>query len=206
MARNKRISFLAELTKGSKTVLDIGTDHGLVLLEALKKGYIENAIASDLREKPLAQAKKILAGYNVSYFQSNGFESIKMPFDLAIIAGMGANLIGDILQKAPFGKQIYILQANDKIELLRQFLCENEFKIIDEFIIEDKFDYVVLKVCRGKMDLLEQDLYLGPILKYKPEAMKYYQKKAKQIKKIMLKVDEKRYDVLDKMYRIYQNL
>ncbi len=46
MARNKRISFLAELTKGFKTVLDIGTDHGLVLLEAFKKAILKkrNAI------------------------------------------------------------------------------------------------------------------------------------------------------------------
>lgn len=205
MARNKRISFLAEQTKGYQTVLDIGTDHGLVLLKAFKKRYIKEAIASDLREKPLGQAKQNLKGYPVTYILSDGFKSVKKPFDLAIIAGMGAYLISDILKNAPFGKQTYLIQANDNLEVLRQFLCDNEFKIIDEYLIEDKFDYIVLKICRGKMNLLEQDLYLGPVLKHRLEAIKYYQKKAQQIKKIMTKADSERYEILEKVYNIYKN-
>ncbi|MDR4968893.1 MAG: class I SAM-dependent methyltransferase, partial [Acholeplasmataceae bacterium] len=164
MARSKRIEFLAELTNGHHHVLDIGTDHGLVLKIAFEKGYIEKAIASDLREKPLKQAEKNLKNYPTSFIKSDGFLNVKEKFDLAIIAGMGSYLICDILDHAPNSEITYLLQPNDKIEILRAYLMKHHFKIIDEYLIFDKFYYVIIKAIRGKMVLNESDLYLGPIL------------------------------------------
>jgi tRNA (adenine22-N1)-methyltransferase len=206
MARNKRISFLAELTKGYDRVLDIGTDHGLVLLKAFEKGYIKEAIATDLREKPLKQAEKNLKNYPVTYILSDGFLTVKNPFDLAIIAGMGAYLIADIMNQAPEGNQVYILQANDKIDMLREYLGSHGFKIIDEYLVQDRFFYVILKVIRGVMLLNEEDLYLGPILKNKPEALEYYARKAQQIEKILPGADRERQIELEKMIKIFKNL
>ena len=206
MARNKRISFLAELTKGYDRVLDIGTDHGLVLLKAFEKGYIKEAIATDLREKPLKQAEKNLKNYPVTYILSDGFLAVKNPFDLAIIAGMGAYLIADIMNQAPKGNHVYILQANDKIEILREYLGSHGFKIIDEYLVHDRFFYVILKVTRGVMLLNEEDLYLGPILKNKPEALEYYARKAHQIEKILPSADSERQIELEKMLKIFKNL
>ena len=206
MARSKRIQYLAELSKGYETVLDIGTDHGFVLEIAFENNWIKSAIASDLREKPLNQAKKHLSKYPVEYVISNGFENIKQNFDLAIIAGMGAYLISDILDHAPKGNQIYLLQANDKIEILRTYLMNHGFSIIDEYLTYDKFYYVILKVQRGEMTLSEEDLYLGPKLKYKKESIPYYAKKASQITKILNKTDEKRREVLEKVLKIYKNI
>lgn len=205
MARNKRIDFLAELTKGYDTVLDIGTDHGLVLKKAFEKGYIKKAIASDLREEPLNQAKANLEEYPVSFVLSDGFKKIKMDFDLAIIAGMGAYLITEILKDAPKDKT-FILQANDKQEILRSYLNDSGFEIVDEFVIHDKFYYVMIIVRAGQMSLLEDDLYLGPKLKYKPEAKPYYQHKIKQYQKIINHVDEDRQKELLKLIKIYSML
>ncbi|TNF07749.1 MAG: SAM-dependent methyltransferase, partial [Bacillota bacterium] len=162
MARNKRISFLAELTKGYHKVLDIGTDHGLVLKKAFEKGYIQEAIASDINEKPLNQARRNLKNYPVHYVTSDGFLAINESFDLAVIAGMGAYLICDILNHAPKHDVTYILQANDKHEILRKYLMDHGFKIIDEYLVDDKFPYLILIVKRGSMILSEDELYLGP--------------------------------------------
>ena len=103
MARSKRIQYIAELSKGYNRVLDIGTDHGFVLEIAFDNHWIKSAIATDLREKPLNQAKKHLKDYPVEYVISDGFEKVTQDFDLAIIAGMGSYLICDILDKAPVG-------------------------------------------------------------------------------------------------------
>lgn len=205
MARNKRIDFLAELTKGYDTVLDIGTDHGLVLKKAFEKGYIKKAIASDLREEPLNQARANLEKYPVSFVLSDGFKKIKEPFDACIIAGMGAYLIAEILKCAPKDKT-FILQANDKQDILRSFLNDSGFEIVDEFVIHDKFYYVIIVVRAGRMSLLEDDLYLGPKLKYKPEAKPYYQHKIKQYQKIINHVDEDRQKELLKLIKIYSML
>jgi len=206
MVKSKRIQFISELTKGFNKVVDIGSDHGLVLLEAFKNGYIKEAIATDVREKPLKQAMKNLENYPVKFILSDGFLNIKEHFDLAIISGMGSYLISDILIHAPKNNEVYILQANEKTEVLRKFLLENQFKIIDEYIVFDKFYYVILVVTSGLMTLDENDIYLGPILKNKPESKNYYQQKIKQIDKIYSKTDPERQIVLDRMRQMYKNV
>jgi len=205
MARSKRITFLAELTKGYHTVLDIGTDHGYVLLEALQKGYIKKGIASDLRFEPLLQAKKNLENVNAKTILSDGFLNIHESFDLAIIAGMGAYLIGDILDHAPKDDRTYILQANDKPEILRTYLMEHDFMITDEFIVKDRFFYVMMKAKRGKMSLSSKDLILGPVLKHKPEAIPYFEHKIKMLSKLLNQVDEKRKQEILDLITIYQS-
>lgn len=207
MARSKRIKFLASLTQGHHTVLDIGTDHGLVLKEAFDLGYIKDAIASDINEAPLLQAQKNLKNHPVKYVQSDGFSHIKDNFDLVIIAGMGAFLITQILDRAPNSDGItYILQANDKTSYLRKYLCDHGFLIEDEFIIVDRFYYEIMIVKKGQMNLSETDIVLGPKLRLKPESQKFYLYKAAQILKIIHKTDEKRRNELEKLYKIYQNL
>ena len=84
--------------------------------------------------------------------------NVKKTFDLAIIAGMGSFLICDILEHAPKHEVTYILQANDKIEVLRAYLMDHGFKIVDEYLLFDQFYYVILKVIRGKMMLSEYDI------------------------------------------------
>lgn len=202
MVKNNRIQTLAKLTKGYHTVLDIGTDHGLVLLEAFKKNYIQAAIASDIREKPLNQAKRNLEGYPVSFVLSDGFSQINQAFDLAIISGMGARLIQKILVHAPKDK-IFVLQANDKHEELRRFLNDHHFEIIDEKVVFDQFYYVIIVVKYGKMDLTETDLYLGPILKMKPEAKSYYEFKRRQYETILPKVNGARKKQIEKIINFF---
>ncbi len=206
MARSKRILFLAELTKGFNSVLDIGTDHGLVLEKAFEKGYIHKGIASDLREKPLKSAENNLKNYPVTFVISDGFLAIKEPFDLVIIAGMGAYLICDIMDNAPKEDVTYILQPNDKTEILREYLMNHGFMITDEYLIQDKFFYVILRVKRGVSKMNQEDLILGPILKTKPESRKFYDQKIEQIDKIYNRADEKRKEELDKMRQIYKNV
>jgi tRNA (adenine22-N1)-methyltransferase len=192
MVKNKRIGLLSDLCKGYDTVLDIGTDHGLILLEAFKKGHIKKAIASDLREMPLKQAYKNLKNYPVTFVLSDGFLAIKESFDLAIISGMGAYLIGEILDHAPNSNITYVLQPNDKYEDFRRYLTNHGFRIKDEFLIFEKHFYIVILADRKKEILSEEDIILGPKLRFKKEAMDYYHYKINQLERIIHQVDEKR--------------
>ena len=205
MAKNKRIDLLASLTNGFKKIVDIGCDHGLVLKEAFLAHGIQEAIAVDINMKPLKQAEKNLKGYPVTFIQSDGFKEIKQSFDCAIIAGMGAHLISDILNNAPKHDITYVLQPNDKVDILRTYLNESEFKIIDEFVIYEKFFYTIIVCKRGVMKLDQEDLVLGPKLKHKKEAKAYYKYQLKNIHQIIDRVDPIRYEELKKLARIYQN-
>lgn len=202
MVRNKRILFLSSLLKGFDTVLDMGSDHGYVLEEAFIKGYIKKGITSDVREMPLQQSLKTLKNYPVKGILSDGFLAINESFDACVIAGMGAYLISEIMMHAPLHDAIYILQPNDKYAHLRQKLEDLNFKIIDEFIVHDRFYYIIMKVIRGKMHLTDEDLILGPFLKNKDEAIPYYHKRLKMIENIMHQADEIRQQELKQEYQI----
>jgi tRNA (adenine22-N1)-methyltransferase len=206
MVKSKRISKLASLTKGFDIVLDIGTDHGLVLKEALDLNYIKKGIASDIRKGPLNKAKQNLEGYPITFYLSDGFLSIDESFDAVIIAGMGSYLIGDIMKNAPQKEITYILQANDKVEALRESLQNQGFKILDEHIIYEMHDYIILVVQRGYMRLSKSDLLLGPFLRHKVEAKSHYEKQIKKIESFIDQVDENRKKELLKQIDIYKNI
>ena len=57
-----RIELLSSFTKGFDTICDIGCDHGYVIIDALNKYGIKHAIAADINEGPLNQAKKNAKG------------------------------------------------------------------------------------------------------------------------------------------------
>lgn len=188
---SKRIDFLASLTKGYNTLLDIGSDHGLTIKKALEKKYIKNAIATDINPKSLNKAIKNLKGYPVDFIVTDGFKNIDNFYDLVIISGMGAYNISLILENST-KDVVYILQPNDKEEYLRNYLTNNNFKIIDEYVIEDNFFYPVIKCVKGKEVLSKEDIYLGPILKNKNERINFFKYKIKKFKKIHATSDKEK--------------
>ncbi len=206
MVRNKRILFLASLLQGYDTVIDIGSDHGYVLEEAFKRGYIRYGIATDVRKMPLENSLQTLKNYPIKGVLSDGFLTIKDDFDCAVIAGMGAHLIADIMANAPLNDAVYILQPNDKHTSLRERLNALGFMITDEFIVHDKFYYLVMIVRRGHQDLSEEDLLLGPHLKLKEDAIPYYQRRIKTFENIMETADETRVNELKNEYQYLRKI
>lgn len=188
MIKDNRLNTIASLIdKNTNTLLDIGTDHGYLIKIAFQQNLIKKAIASDINKMPLATAQTNLKDYNVEFVISNGFENIKTKIDTVVIAGMGANLINKILDKAPEDKNItYILQANNKVEKLRQYLSDNNYLIIEEIIVKEKdYYYIVIKTIRGKNKLSFSEVYLGPIIKTKKSSLPYYENKLEHIKKLI---------------------
>ena len=183
----KRLDFIASLLKGYDTVLDIGSDHGYVLKKALDQNFIKKGIASEIAEGPLANAKSNLLNYPVTFYLSDGFDKIVADFDIAVISGMGVYTIIDIINKGP--KKTLILQPNDKLEVLREYLSNNGYKIVNEYITFDKFYYIILKVEPGMENLSDEDIYLGPKLKQNPDAKDYYKQKYDQLNEILLVCD-----------------
>lgn len=202
-----RIAFIGELTKGYETVIDIGSDHGLVLKYALDHKYIKHAVASDINKGPLNHAKKNLAGYPVRFYLSDGFKSVDKDYNLAVITGMGPHLIIDILKEVMhLEDKTYILGANEKIEVLRTWLSNNGFNIVDEYVIFDGFYYVFLKVIKGSMTLTEEDIYLGPKLKTKKEAQAYFKHKYNHYLDLSKKAKGEKLVEIEKTLQLFSNV
>lgn len=152
---------LAKAIKGYHIAIDIGTDHGYVLKYALDHQFIQRGIAADIAEKPLELAKQNLKGYPVTFYLSDGFLDVQEPFDVAVIAGMGAYTISHILKGAPEGDYDLILMAHDHLDDLRAFLKDNGYKIMYEEVIELKRFYHLIKAEKSIMVLTDKERITG---------------------------------------------
>lgn len=157
MEDKKRLLDIISLIDKNKKVIDIGTDHGLVPLYLAKNGISENILATDISEKSLDKLRMRLDDNLrriITTKVTDGFVGIeKQDKQVAIIAGMGANTIIDIIEKSlDFAKNLdyLVLASNVNTEKLRTYLVDNNFEIIKDFLsYENNKYYDILKVRFG---------------------------------------------------------
>ena len=68
-----RLQMLADMVRRGSAVADIGTDHGYLPLYLVQKGIAKRVIASDVRLKPLENAKK-----NLEPFCAEGLAEVRL--------------------------------------------------------------------------------------------------------------------------------
>ena len=167
--------------RGGRLVADIGTDHAylpIYLCEqrrltpvATPNGETICAIAADINKGPVERADEHIAAARLSRYvktvQTDGLTGLDVydPADI-IIFGMGGELIMRILQEAPWVKNKAIglvLQPMSRGHLLRQWLCENGFRICGEAISDTaKFYQTIYARYDGVGEsYTEEELLLG---------------------------------------------
>ena len=158
MNDKKRLMDIINLIDKRKKVIDIGTDHGLVPLYLAKNGISYDILATDISEKSLEKLKLALDEDTKKIIRTkvtDGFKNIEKAHNqVAIIAGMGANTIMDIIKASMnFAENLdyMILASNINTEKLRTFLSENDFEIINDFLTyeNDKY-YDIIKTAYNK--------------------------------------------------------
>ncbi len=151
---------------------DIGSDHAWIALRSILNGDAVRAVASDLREGPLARGRENARRYGIwdesclQFILSDGFDRLgSFDFDCACICGMGGELIADILDRyGPHPTCRCILQPMTAQDDLRRFLWENGYQITDErYTCERDKPYAVLStIYTGKQTpYTYADLFLG---------------------------------------------
>ncbi len=185
-----RINEIVKNINGN-TLLDIGTDHGYVLIKALKEGRIKRGIAVEVAKKPLERAKKNAKKHQVEdlilFILSDGFKNVKEEYDIVSITGLGYKTIENILLQDHKTPNYYLLGTHSKVERLRSFLTNNNFIIKDEILVYEKHYYVIIKAIRGNEKLSSEAILLGPILKEKISSIPYYEEKLNKINEIINK-------------------
>ena len=158
MELSKRLNLIVDYIENCDTLVDVGTDHGYIPIYAVKSGICKNAIASDINRDPLDKAKlnSIFESVdeNIDTRLGSGLETIKSgEAQVAIIAGMGGNLIRDILEadKDKVKSLDYlILQPAQNPEVLREYLYTNGYEVIAEDLCIDEEKYYELFKVRAK--------------------------------------------------------
>ena len=140
-----RLKKVADYVRKGVVLADIGTDHAYIPVYLILNGKISRAYACDINEGPLDNAKRIIEEGDidgVTLLISDGFEAL--PEDCAedfVIAGMGGELISDILSRCSWiknKKYNLILQPMTRAEVLREYLYSNGFAIDDECFAQEK--------------------------------------------------------------------
>lgn len=125
-------------------VCDVGTDHGYLPAALIKCGRVTSVVATDIREKPLENARNNLARLgveNVRLLLCDGLSGVsRVDADTVIIAGMGAEVISGILERCDFVRDpsvLLLLQPMTSPELLRDCLAAQGFRVEREPTVED---------------------------------------------------------------------
>ena len=212
MRISDRLQAITFFVPYNSKVIDVGTDHALLPIYLIENDLVCNPIiASDNKYGPLETAKKNIEVYDlkdkISICLSDGLKDIEADFNCVIIAGMGGSLISKILndskEKLTKAKTL-ILQPNNSEYVVREFLKNNHFKIVNEMIVyEDDHYYTIIVAEHGENDYDEYDLLYGPILRREKSInfMDMLNKKADKLYEIIQKYQNKD----DNQYKILCN-
>ncbi len=150
-----RLLACCRFVKPGDRVADIGCDHGYLGIHLLQEGIASSMIEADINEGPLDSARRNAAKFGVngkmSFYLSDGVQSIPRDFDCMVCAGMGADTMMSIIHNACHWlrdpKYRLILQCQSKRPELRQWLYDEGFRINRETLAKDgKFVYSIMEV------------------------------------------------------------
>lgn len=204
-----RLNAIVDIVPECKKAADIGCDHGKVAVALVKKGKAKSVICTDISSKSLEKARKLakteeLVGV-VSFRQGDGLKVLKEnEIDVVVIAGMGGELMTDILQNGKGSvPETLVLSCNSAAEILREWLSKNSFLIEDEeLILEGGHYYPVILARQGQPQKLSDiELEFGPvILKKRPKVLKKFLKRkietTREIRENLFKANKQNKDEL----------
>lgn len=161
MKLSNRLEMVVSFVKDGESAADIGTDHGHVPVELVKRGIVKRALAMDVRKGPLSKAEENIAAAGmkekVETRLSDGVRKLAAgEADSVIIAGMGGELVIHILED---GRHVWdsveqwVLSPHSEIHKVREWLWNHGFPIVKEdMVYEDGKFYTVLDVRKRQED------------------------------------------------------
>ena len=202
MKINDRLKKIGDLVDANSFCLDIGCDHAFLDIYLVKKNKNIKAIASDIAEGPVKQAKDNIKREgleeSIEVRLGDGLDTYTDEVNTIIISGMGGrNMIGI------FKKNIKVLKNVDTIILspnnyqidVKKFLVKNGFYIDDEELVKDKkFIYQIIKFKKGKRHYSKKEYFFGPVLLQKKGTLfEEYYKREKLSREILISILPKNY-------------
>ena len=128
---SNRLKNIVDMIEPCRLLADIGCDHGITAIEALRTSKAQRVIAADINEGPLSAARENSVREGTAdrtvFVLSDGLYSIPQKEDIEciVIAGMGGILIRDILERGGL----------DRFKSLRQLILgpQSDLCLVREF-------------------------------------------------------------------------
>lgn len=206
---SKRLLKIADFIDDNKVVYDVGSDHALLPCFLILNNKCKKVYACDNKKGPLKKASLNIEKYGlegkVIPVLANGIDDIENDVNIITISGMGFYTVKDILDNKDLSKyEKIIVQVNKDTKMLRKWISDNRYKIIDEAIVKDDFFYeiVVFNASKGPvLSSFEQEY--GPInLMNKTDTfIEYLSQKRLKLASINEKAKKKEYE--DKIKELF---
>lgn len=140
-----RLQAVLDLIPAGSVLLDIGTDHCKLPAQALLSHKISAAFAADINQGPLDAAKRQLLSQGlaskVPLFLSDGLKSIPLEVleqvTTVAVAGMGGELMEQILKNAPLEPDLWVLQPMSAIYELMDYMAAHGYAILAAKLAQD---------------------------------------------------------------------
>lgn len=138
-----RLKAIADRLYTGRRLADIGSDHAYLPICAVSHGICPSAVATDVRKGPVASAREHIekAGLSdrIEVRLGDGLTVVdRSEAESVVIAGMGGELIAELLANAPFafdGDQQWLFQPMSHPEALRRFLLTHGFSLVEDTVI-----------------------------------------------------------------------
>ena len=189
MKINARLKKIGDLAPANSFCLDIGCDHALLDIYLVHKNKNIKAVASDIAEGPLEQAKENIKRERlekeIEVRLGDGLSTYSKEIDTIIISGMGGrNIIGICKKDLKILKNIdtLIISPNNYQEDVKRYLCKNGFYIEnEEFVKDKKFIYQIIIFKKGKHKYTNIEYFFGPVFLVKKGVLfrEYYEREMK---------------------------
>lgn len=206
---SKRLKNVADMVTKGYIVADIGTDHGYVPIYLIKNGIVPKAYAMDINEGPLKIADKNICLESlqdkITTVLSDGMNEMTSEMaESVVIAGMGGDLITDILNRGKNIKGIkeLVLSPHKRVDIVRKYLLDNNWKITDEnMVIDNNKFYTILRAVPEKeeSEYDETEIMYGRLLltTKNPVLKKYLEKENKMYEEVLKKVENSKNETIN---------
>ena len=171
MKLSKRLTTIASLVPNGIPCADIGSDHGLLISFLMDNKIVPYAYASDNKKGPYTKLLDNLSKRNdfdkIEVSLQDGLNNLPNKYKTIIIAGMGGELIQEILESSyeKLENIDYLLLAPHGREgKLRKYLVDKGFYIYDEEIVFEDHYYEIILFKKGNKSYSSYQLEYGPIL------------------------------------------
>ncbi len=167
-----RLEAVASLVPPGARVAEIGTDHGRLPELLLRSGRVAECIGTERTERLLARARgrleRAALAERVTLRAGDGLEPLQRAdrIEVLVLAGLGARTIRAVLGRRDprdLGVRRLVLQPQSEPALLRRWLWDHDWRIVEERIVEERGRYYeIIGAERGAPRTLPPDPALHP--------------------------------------------
>ncbi|MDY4215049.1 MAG: class I SAM-dependent methyltransferase [Candidatus Onthovivens sp.] len=169
---SKRLSIIYSFIDEGSSVVDVGCDHGYLLIELAKNNKSTNLLGVENKLGPFSTLKKNIKlnklDGKINTSLSDGISNVDSSFDTLVIAGMGSDNIMGIIERNEDKLSLFntiIIDSHTETEKIRRYFVKKYYKISNEKIIKDnKIVYEIIKFVKGKANYSDLEFKYGPII------------------------------------------